>query len=141
MTRAQFAYYKEKSPSEIIRHIKDIVADACRSGEDTSFLFLSSDYSGAFETVSREYIFNVLRLMNFPEKIIKMIKNLYAGAVCKPLINNIECLSFPVTSGVPQGCSLSGVLFNVAMIPLLAKLNCLPLNVKLSHTCLRHRDY
>merc|ERR1712112_502985 len=57
-----------------------------------------------------------------------MIKNLYGSAYCKPLINNIQCLSFLVTSGVPQGCSLSGVLFNVAMIPLLAKLNCLPLH-------------
>ena len=57
-----------------------------------------------------------------------MIKNLYSSSYCKPLINNIYCLSFFVTSGVPQGCSLSGVLFNVAMIPLLAKLNCLPLH-------------
>ena len=67
-------------------------------------------------------------MMNFPEKTINMIKNLYSNAYCKPLINNIHCLSFLVTSGVPQGCSLSGVLFNVAMIPLLAKLNCLPLH-------------
>ena len=76
MTRPQFAYYKEKSPSEIIRHIKDIVADACEGTADTSFLFLSSDYSAAFDTVSRDYIFNVLRLINFPEKIIDMIKKL-----------------------------------------------------------------
>ena len=58
-----------------------------------------------------------------------MIKNMYSSAYCKPLINDITCLSFPVTSGVPQGCSLSGVLFNVAMMPLLAKLNCLPLHI------------
>ena len=130
MTRAQFAYYKEKSPSEIVRHIKDIVADAFDGDVDTSFLFLSSDYSAAFDIVSRDYIFKVLRIINFLEKIIDMIKNLYSGAYCKPLINDIICLSFPVTSGVPQGCSLSDVLFNVAMLPLLEKLNCLPLNTE-----------
>ena len=56
----------------------------------------------------------------------KYDKNIYANTVCQPLINDIQIEEFGVTSGVPQGCSLSGVLFNIAMIPLLAKLNCLP---------------
>ena len=64
--------------------------------------------------------------MDFPEKTINMIKNLYANAYCKPLINDNKFKGFLVTSGVPQGCSLPGVLFNIAMIPLLAKINCLP---------------
>ena len=64
--------------------------------------------------------------MNFPERTINMIKSIYTNAVCHPLINTIQIEEFGVTSGVPQGCSLSGVLFNIAMIPLLAKLNCLP---------------
>ena len=130
MTRAQFAYYKDKSPSEIVRCMKDVIADSLDNDQDSSFLFLSSDYSAAFDSVSRQYIFNVLRIMNFPESIINSIKNIYSNACCRPLINNINCLSFMVSSGVPQGCSLSGVLFNVAMIPLLAKLNCLPLNTE-----------
>ena len=68
MTRAQFAYYKDRSPAEIVRNIKDIIADSFDGDPETSFLFLSSDYSAAFDTVSREYIYNVLRIMNFPEK-------------------------------------------------------------------------
>ena len=68
MTRAQFAYYKNQSPAEIVRNIKDIIADSFDGDPETSFLFLSSDYSAAFDTVSREYIYNVLRIMNFPEK-------------------------------------------------------------------------
>ena len=64
--------------------------------------------------------------MSFPERTINMIKNIYANAVCQPPINDIQIEEFEVTSGVPQGCSLSGVLFNIARIPLLTKLNCLP---------------
>ena len=64
--------------------------------------------------------------MNFPERTINMIKNFYASALCQPIINDIDIQEFVVTYGVPQDCSLSGVLFNIAMIPSLARLNCLP---------------
>ena len=44
------------------------------------------------------------------------------------VINEIKGNGFLITSRKPQGCSLSGVLFNAAIIPLLAKLNYLPLH-------------
>ena len=93
--------------------------------EDLSFLILASDYSAAFNTVSIEYIYNFLKKINFPEITINMIKNLYANAICKPLINDIDINQIPVTSVVSKGCSLSGVLFSKAILPLLIKLNCL----------------
>ena len=128
MTHSQFAYFKNKSADEIVRHIQDVVADGNNISEkDFSCLILASDYSTAFDTVCRDYIYNFLRKMNFLERTISMIKNLYANALCKPLINDININEFPVTSGVPQGCSLFGVLFNIVMLPLLTKLNCLPL--------------
>ena len=68
------------------------------------------------DTVSREYTYSVLRLMNFPERTINMIKNLYANTLCKPLINDININENSVTSGVPQECSLSGVLFDMPLL-------------------------
>ena len=63
MTRAQFAYFKKSSSDEIVRHIRDIIADSnLDENIDKSFLILCSDYSAAFYTVSREYIDNVLSL-------------------------------------------------------------------------------
>ena len=127
MTIAQFAYFKDRSADEIVWHIKYIIADSnLENGPDKWFFILYSNYSALFETVRMEHIYNVLRLMSFPERTINMIKNIYANAVCQPLINDIQIGEFKVTSGVPQGCSLLGVLFNIAMIPLLAKHNCLP---------------
>ena len=40
-------------------------------------------------------------------------------------MNDVKLKKFGVTAGCPQGCSLSGVLFNISMMPLLIKLNCL----------------
>ena len=82
MTRAQFAYFNDRSADEIDRHIKDIIADSyLDDGPDKSFLILCSDYSAAFDTVSREYMYNVVSLMIFQERTINMIKNIYANAV------------------------------------------------------------
>ena len=60
-----------------------MITDAnIRDNLDRSFFILSSDYSVAFYTVSREYICNVLRLMNFSERTINMINNVYANDKC-----------------------------------------------------------
>ena len=54
--------------------------------------------------------------MDFPERTINMIKNVYANAVCQPFKNNSKIQELGLTLGVSQGCSLSGVLFDIAMI-------------------------
>ena len=74
ITKAQFTYFKDRPADEIVRHIKDIIADTnLDDGPDKSFLILCSDYSAAFDIVSRKNKYNVLRLMSFPERIINMI--------------------------------------------------------------------
>ena len=69
MTRAQFAYFEDRSADEIVRYIKDIIADfTLDEGPDIQFLTLCSNHSASFDTMSREYIYNVLRLMNLLER-------------------------------------------------------------------------
>ena len=88
-------------------------------------MLISSDYSAAFGTVSRQLIFNVLLTMGFPRKAIRMIRNIYEGALCRILMNDVKLKKFGITASCPQGCSLSGVLFSIAMVPLLTKLKCI----------------
>ena len=55
MTRAQFAYFRDKSDDEIIRYIEDIIADSnVDVNLDQSFLILCSDYSSAFDNEHRD---------------------------------------------------------------------------------------
>ena len=110
----------------MVRMVKDVINDATRN-EDTreACMLIPSDYSAAFNTISRQLIFDILLAMGFPRKAIRMIRNIHEGATCQILMNDVRVKEFGVTSGCPQGCSLSGVLFNISMIPLLVKLNCL----------------
>ena len=51
-----------KSTEEIVRHVKDVVTDTKMFNDEyLSFIILASDYLAVFDTVSREYISNVLR--------------------------------------------------------------------------------
>ena len=63
MTRAQFTYFKDRSVDEIVRSIKDVIAYSNSEDDpNKSLIILCSDYSATFDTVSREYIYNALRL-------------------------------------------------------------------------------
>ena len=71
MTGAQFVYFRHRSFDKIGRHMKDIIADTnIEEDKNKSFLLLCSDYSAAFDIVSREYIYNVLRLIFQKEQLI-----------------------------------------------------------------------
>ena len=58
--------------------------------------------------------------MNFPEKTLNTIMNLYYNAYCRLLIKNNKLMGITITQGVLQGGRSTGALFNVAMIPHLA---------------------
>ena len=117
------------STIDLVRAFKDIIADASNQAKnDEVCVLLSFDYSAAFDSISRSHVYSTLDVMGFPENIIRMIKNLYEDAKCKILINYIDIECFDITSGCPQGCSLSGTLFNISILTLLIKLNLLPKN-------------
>ena len=88
MTKAWFAYFKNSSPDEIVR-----INLFYYSTQITLMLLVHS--------VSREYIYKVIRLMNFPERLFNMIRNIYANAICQPLMNRSQMQKFGVISGVP----------------------------------------
>ena len=70
-----------------------------------------------------------------------MIKSLYEGAKCRILINETITATFPIESGTPQGCALSGCLFNIAIMLLLLKLNLLAAKDKLTPYMFTFQDH
>ena len=91
LLRTTYAYYKERATMDVVRMMKDVINDATKSKEgDWACMLISSDYSAAFDTVSRQMIYNVLLTMGFPRKAIRMIKNIYKGAVCRILMNDVK---------------------------------------------------
>ena len=82
-------------------------------------LFL--DFTKAFDKVSLNYLFTVLKHLNFGEKFISAIKTLLIGNETSIQINGYHSNPFKLITGVPQhkeGYPLSPLLFLIAVEPL-----------------------
>ena len=75
-------------------------------------LFISFiDFRKAFDSVHRVSLWNILQHYGLPGKIVALIKLFYEKFECSVLLDNSVSESFPVNSGVRQGCILSPLLF------------------------------
>ena len=80
--------------------------------DDLKFLMmLEVDFKSAFDTVDHEYIKALLLAIGVGEKMRKIIMLIVGTLEAQVIINSELSESFGIRRGVPQGCSLSGILF------------------------------
>lgn len=77
------------------------------------FMFL--DLSAAFDRVNRSIVWNCLRLLNVPEKLMRVIENLYKTVKGTVQMNGEISETFEMERGIKQGDSLSPLLFIILM--------------------------
>lgn len=92
---------------------------------------ISLDQEKAFDRVEHQYLWRVLEAFGFCKNFIKCIKVLYSGVESILKVNGGLCAPFKAHRGVRQGCSLSGMLYSLAIEPLLQQIR-----VKLYGLCL-----
>ncbi|KAK3567956.1 hypothetical protein QTP86_027412 [Hemibagrus guttatus] len=89
-------------------------------GLKTGLIFL--DQEKAFDRVEHEYLWKVLEAFGFNPGFVAMIRVLYCEIESVLKVNGGLCAPFRVYRGIRQGCSLSGMLYSLAIEPLLNKL-------------------
>ena len=72
---------------------------------------LCLDNTKAFDRLQHTFMIEVLRAFNLPEDIVHAVKTLYSNAETRLKLNGRLSAPFPNTSGVKQGCPLSGILY------------------------------
>ncbi|XP_056298028.1 uncharacterized protein LOC130211313 [Pseudoliparis swirei] len=79
---------------------------------------LNLDFEKAFDRVSHQYLFEVLKKVGFPERMITWVGLLYRGITSKFLANGHLTNAVQINCGVRQGCPLSALLYVIGIEPL-----------------------
>ncbi|CAI5463491.1 unnamed protein product [Closterium sp. Yama58-4] len=112
----QYGFLPGRRLSDAVALVADIIDAAKNGGEDWYLLLV--DFQKAFDSLSRDFLFQVLRGMGFPPLFVKWVEGLHEGTSTKLLVNGWLGEGLEVVSGVTQGCPLAPYLFLCAVEPL-----------------------
>ena len=73
------------------------------------------DFKKAFDSISREVLWKLLRHYGMPDKMVTIIRVLYEGFSAQVVHNGQKTQPLNIRTGVRQGCLLSPLLFLVAL--------------------------
>ncbi len=83
---------------------------------------ISLDQEKAFDRVEHPYLWRTLKAFGFCQDFIDKVKVLYGDVESVLKINGGLCTPFKFSRGIRQGCSLSGMLYALAIEPMLQQL-------------------
>lgn len=83
---------------------------------------VSLDQEKAFDRIEHPYLWRTLEAFGICQDFIDKVKVLYGDVESVLKINGGLCTPFKVCRGIRQGCSLSGMLYSLAIEPLLQQL-------------------
>ena len=97
-------------------HIATLQIIVEQSIEWQSSLYINFiDFEKAFDSISREVLWKVLRHYGMPDKMVTIIRVLYEGFSAQVVRNGQKTQPLIMRTGVRQGCLLSPLLFLVAL--------------------------
>ena len=115
----QAAVIKGRSIQSHNHMIRDLISLANVRGDNA--VILSIDQQKAFDRVSHEWMFKVLKQCNVGDNFLRWVKILNTGATSKILINKTLTTKYKLLRGVRQGDVLSPILYIMTLEPLLEK--------------------
>ncbi|GBL72532.1 Retrovirus-related Pol polyprotein from type-1 retrotransposable element R2 [Araneus ventricosus] len=80
------------------------------------------DVTNAFGALPHQLIYQALTTAGTGEDFVNIIRDLYTGCTTNILSNNSATNPIDISSGVKQGCPISGLLFNISIDHILRKI-------------------
>jgi len=96
----------------LLRDLHDYVAT-----RNLKAFFISLEFEKAFDSVNHEWLYTVLKKMNFPNSFLKIVESLYTNATSEILINGHLTKPIKMEKGIRQGDTLSLFLFLLTANP------------------------
>lgn len=100
--------------------VRDVLALSGQLGIDTGLIFL--DQEKAFDRVEHQYLWKALEAFQFNHGFIAKVRVLYQNIESVLKVNGGLSAPFKACRGIRQGCALSGMLYSLAIEPLLHRI-------------------
>ena len=114
--RDQAGFMKGRSIFDQVKTTKLVIDYMGRTNRKGAVVAL--DQEKAYDKITHDYLWAVLRKFEFPESFIATVASLYTGATTKVMINGELSPPYLITRGVRQGDPLSCLLFDLTIEPL-----------------------
>jgi hypothetical protein len=110
LRREQMGFQKGRSCIGQVNTLRIILEQFNEFQSPLYLIFI--DFEKAFDSINKNKMWDAIRILGIPEKIIRLIQQLYKNYTCQ--VKNNGKLSEPiiVESGVKQGCLLVYFIFN-----------------------------
>lgn len=113
LRKNQNGFRKGRSTLSQILAIRRILEEMRKLNKNAFICFV--DFKKAFDSISREKMFEILELYGLPRKIISAIKALYVSTKAKVVSTDGETDTFNILAGVLQGDTLAPFLFIIVL--------------------------
>ena len=111
LPEAQCGFRPGRSTVDMIFTVRQVQEKCLEQNLDLYSVFI--DLTKAFDTVSREALWDVLARYGCPPKFIQIIRLFHVDMTGQVLSNGEQSDPFSISNGVKQGCVLAPVLFNL----------------------------
>jgi len=113
----QFCGVPGRTIFEAVATVREAIAQA--EITRVPLCILSLDFQEAFDRISHQYLFSILKSSGFSDWFIDRIRGMYEGAASSVQINGHIAGPIPIQCSVRQGCHMSMILLALCVDPLL----------------------
>ena len=111
LTDVQAGFGKGRGTRDQIANIRWIMEKAREFQKNIYFCFI--DYAKAFDCVDHSKLQKILKEMEVPDHLTRLLRNMYASQEASVRTRHGTLDWFQIQKGVHQGCMLSPCLFNL----------------------------
>ena len=83
--------------------------------KDKNYMTISIDVLKGFDKIEHPFTIKTLQKMGIEGSYLKTVKAIYDKPTANIILNGEKLKTFPLRSGIRQGCPLSPLLFNIVL--------------------------